>query len=137
LRELSATPIATDGQKSYRRENGAERKRWREQESSQADEVFRPPPAPQGDESGRSGQDAADHENERAEIAFAPDRTRSTESKDHLSKPERDEDNTYELEVIDLNHCRPLAYFFSSRFRIFPVGPFGSASTNSTMRGYL
>jgi hypothetical protein len=25
----------------------------------------------------------------------------------------------------------------SSRFRIFPVGPFGSASTNSTVRGYL
>jgi len=25
----------------------------------------------------------------------------------------------------------------SSRFRIFPVGPFGSSSTNSTIRGYL
>ncbi len=25
----------------------------------------------------------------------------------------------------------------SSRFRIFPVGPFGSASTKATLRGYL
>jgi len=29
------------------------------------------------------------------------------------------------------------AGYLSSRFRILPVGPFGSASTNSTLRGYL